>query len=84
MTNNATAIIPMHEPTNEDQAALMWQDMIGEISPQHRRVLGYAAQQNNMSDVSYAIYETALAPQPSLRYFMAIMRRIEREKEETK
>lgn len=54
-----------------------WGDMIAPPTQQVRRVIAACYKRLNDWDVRYAIDETAIAPNPSLRYFMAICRRLE-------
>lgn len=46
------------------------------------RIGFYLAHGLDSDDISYAIDETASAPEPSLRYFLAICNRMKHEREE--
>ena len=59
----------------------LWGDAIAPPTPQVRRVISAWAKRIDDFSIRYAIDETSIAPQPSLRYFLSICRRIEAEKE---
>lgn len=78
-TNNA--IIPFFpESSPQDIVITRWQDLIGTPTPQIRNILASYVERLGDWDVCYAIEETAIAPQPSIRYCMAILRRLCTEK----
>lgn len=59
-----------------------WADEIAPPTPQVRRMIDTYYKRLDDYAVRYAIDETAIAPNPSLRYFLAICRRLESEKED--
>ena len=81
--SNATNIVNLTEIEKAgvvEDMTQRWEESIGAATPQIRRII--ASWCNRISDwnVCYAIDETSIAPQPSLRYFVAICRRLEGEK----
>ena len=60
----------------------LWADAIAPPSQQTRRIISTWTKRLDDYSVRYAIDETSIAPQPSLRYFLSICRRIEMEKNE--
>lgn len=85
---NATATILDFADLIGDQQIIvdalcdLWGDAIAPPTPQVRRIISAWAKRIDDFSIRYAIDETSIAPQPSLRYFLSICRRIEAEKEE--
>lgn len=63
-----------------DQMCDVWAEEIAPPTPQVRRMIAAHYKQLDDFSIRYAIDETAIAPTPSLRYFLAICRRLESEK----
>lgn len=83
-TNNA--IIPIDFGNGAASEMLdLWRMTIGELTPKVRAIITSYTENQWLTDwdVRYAIEETAMAPKPSLRYCVAILRRIERDKMES-
>ena len=60
----------------------LWADAVAPPTQQTRRIIGTWVKRLDDYSVRYAIDETSIAPQPSLRYFLSICRRIETERNE--
>lgn len=71
------------KPTQQTKnvAVEYWKLIIGtRLTPEAERLLSWWREKVSDEDLFYAIDETALAPQPSIRYTIAILRRIAAEK----
>lgn len=67
--------------TTKKTIAAYWETIIGgKLTPQGENLLTWWALEMTDADVFYAIDETALAPRPSIRYTIAILRRLAAEK----
>lgn len=81
MQQSNNAIIPFTPiDSPQDIVITRWRDLIGVPTPQVRNILASYTERLGDWDVCYAIEETAMAPQPSLRYCVAILRRLEQKK----
>ena len=83
MQNNVVAIKNYEKPVDQPRnvAAEYWKLIIGtKLTPQAESLLTYWRGHVSDEDLFFAIDETALAPQPSIRYTIAILRRIAAEK----
>lgn len=68
-------------PSPKDPWAEYWQIIIGTpLTPQASALLRWWEMELSAKDVYYAIDETALAPKPSIRYTIAILRRLAAER----
>ena len=84
--SNAENILTITDYVQTDQTMIdylcdRWAEEIAPPTPQVRRMIGTYYKRLDDYSVRYAIDETAIAPTPSLRYFLAICRRLESEKE---
>ena len=83
-SNTATTkIVDFPSSSSEKTLSAYWTMIIGgRLTPQAESLLSWWALELGDESVYYAIDETALAPRPSIRYTIAILRRLAAEKAE--
>ena len=81
-SNTATTkIVDFPSESPEKTLSAYWTMIIGgSLTPQAKSLLSWWALELDEDAVYYAIDETALAPHPSIRYTIAILRRLAAEK----
>lgn len=81
MESNVVSINSYNTPKQVNIVSEYWKTIIGtRLTPEGERLLNYWRGKVSDEDLFYSIDETALAPQPSIRYTIAILRRIAAEK----
>lgn len=81
MESNVVSINSFNTPKQVNVVSEYWKTIIGtRLTPEGERLLSWWRGKVSDEDFFYAIDETALAPQPSIRYTIAILRRIAAEK----
>ena len=81
MESNVVSINSYNTPKQLNVVSEYWKTIIGtRLTPEGERLLTWWRGRVSDEELFYAIDETALAPQPSIRYTIAILRRIAAEK----